>query len=188
MGPLLADGDVLDSRFVGALWPLVSAGWPGDPGAAATVAPWTMLFVDGPAVTTWALPMAALGLCLADTVPFTTIAVHPLHGLSELDPSPPVDLDALPSRGRATARLALAWATVGGGVADWERAEHFVAALADPPAGEADLDAADDAVTACFDAGAPADALTQLEAVLAGGVTRGQADRLRALAMPLTGG
>ena len=188
MGPLLGDGDVLDARFVGALWPLVSAGWPGDPGAAAAVAPWTTLFVDGPAVTAWALPMAALGLCLSGAVPFATVAVHPLHGLSELDPSPPVDLDALLANGQATARLALAWATVGGGVPDRERADRLLAALADPPAGDADLDAVDDAFNASFDAGAPADALTPLEAALAGGVTRGQAERLRALAMPLTGG
>jgi valyl-tRNA synthetase len=188
MGPLLLDGDVLDARFAGALWPLVSAGWPDDPGGAAAVAPWTTLLVDGPAVTAWALPMAALGLCLSGDLPFATIAVHPLHGLSELDPSPPVDLDGLLARGRATARLALAYATVGGGVPDLGRAERFVAALADPPIGEAGLDAVDDAVTTCFAAGAPADALAPLEAALAGGVTRGQADRLRALAMPLTGG
>jgi hypothetical protein len=188
MGPLLADGDVLDARFVGALWPLVSAGWPANAGAAATNAPWTTLFVDGPAVTAWALPMAALGLCLNGAVPFATIAVHPLHGLSEHDTSPAVDIDALLAAGRPTARLALAWATVGGGVPDVGRAERFLATLAAPSDGAADLDAVDNAVAACFDAGGPADALAPLEDALAGGVTRGQADRLRALAMPLTGG
>ena len=54
MGPLLADGDVLDSRFVGALWPLVSTGWPGAANAATEQAPFTTLFVDGPGVTSWA--------------------------------------------------------------------------------------------------------------------------------------
>jgi hypothetical protein len=188
MGPLLADGDVLDARFVGALWPLVSSGWPGDPGGPSDASPWTTLLVDGPGVTTWALPMVALGLSLTGTLPFAAVAVHPLHGLSELDPSPAVDVDGLLAHDRATARLALAWATVSGGVPDLDRAARLVAGLSDPPIGDADVDAVDEAVTTCFEGGAPADALAVLESALAGGVTRGQADRLRALAMPLTGG
>ena len=166
----------------------MSAGWPADAGAPANAAPWTTLFVDGPGVTAWAVAMAALGLSLTGALPFARVAVHPLHGLSELDVSPTVDVDGLLAHGRAAARLALAWATVSGGVPDVERAERLIAAIDDPAAGQGDVDAVDDAIAACFEAGAPADALAPLESALAGGVTRGQADRLRALAMPLTGG
>ena len=188
MGPLLAEGDVLDARFVGALWPLVSAGWPGDSATPTEWAPWTTLFVDGPGVTAWALPMAALALCLTGSLPFSTVAVHPLHGLSELDASPPVDLDALLAHGLEAARLALTWATVGGGVPDMARAEAVLTSLADPAVGECDFDVVSASFDDCFASGTPADALPVLEAALRAGVAPEQADRLRALAAPLSAG
>jgi valyl-tRNA synthetase len=188
IGPLLPEADVLDARFVGALWPLVSAGWPGDSAAPAEWAPWTTLFVDGPGVTAWALPMAALSVCLTGALPFSTVAVHPLHGLSDLDTSPLVDIDALLAHGRAAARVALGWATIGGGVPDVERAERLLATLADPPLGECDVDAVGARFDDSFALGAPADALPVLDAALQGGATAGQTERLRALASPLSGG
>ena len=47
MGPLAPEHDVLDARFVGALWPLVSAGWPADENGPSDCAPFTTVFVDG---------------------------------------------------------------------------------------------------------------------------------------------
>jgi hypothetical protein len=132
--------------------------------------------------------MAALGLCLAGSLPFSTVAVHPLHGLSDLDASPLVDIDALLAHGRSAARVALVSATIGGGVPDVERAERVLATLADPPVGECSVDAVGARFDDSFARGAPADALPVLEATLEGGATAGQAERLRALASPLSGG
>jgi valyl-tRNA synthetase len=187
MGQLVADEDVLDSRFVGALWPLVSAGWPDATNGPVEQAPYTTLFVDGPGVTSWALPAAALGLALTGSLPFCSIAVHPLHGLSELDPTPVVDVDALVAHGRPTARMALALATIEGGVPDVGRAARLLATLEDPPPGDVEFDAVASAFDDCFAAGTPAAALPRLEAALENGVTVGQAERLRALAAPFTG-
>jgi hypothetical protein len=183
----VADDDVLDSRFVGALWPLVSAGWPEAANGPVEQAPYTTLFVDGPGVTSWALPAAALGLALTGSLPFCSIAVHPLHGLSELDPTPVVDVDALVAHGRPTARMALALATIEGGVPDVGRAARLLAVLDDPPPGDVEFDAVASAFDNCFAAGTPAAALPRLEAALENGVTVGQAERLRALAAPFTG-
>src|SRR5438045_160462 len=43
MGSLVADDDVLDARFVGAVWPLAVAGWPADESGPAAAAPSTLL-------------------------------------------------------------------------------------------------------------------------------------------------
>jgi hypothetical protein len=187
MGLLCAEGDVLDSKFVGALWPLVSAGWPGAATGPVDQAPFTTLFVDGPGVTRWALPMAALGLALTGSLPFSSIAVHPLHGISDLDTSAEVDVDSLLAPGQAVGRLALAFATIGGGVPDTARAQALLADLAEPTPGETDFDAVATAFDDSFSAGTPAAALPRLEAALQDGVTPGQAERLRALAVPFTG-
>jgi len=185
MGLLCPEGDVIDSKFVGALWPLVSAGWPG--AADVNAVPFTTLFVDGPGVTRWALPMAALGLALTGSLPFSSIAVHPLHGLSEVDASAEVDVETLLAFGQPRARLALAFATIAGGVADAARAESLLTALADPPPGDTNFDAVVGAFDDAFAAGTPAAALPRLEAALQEGVTPGQAERLRALVAPFTG-
>jgi hypothetical protein len=187
MGPLRGASDVLDARFVGALWPLVSAGWPSDGDGPIAWAPHTTLFVDGPGVIAWVLPMAALGLSLTGSLPFSAVAVHPLHGLSDIDTSPPADLDTLLASGRQAARLALAWATVSGGVPDPDRAARLLTCLDAPPEGDADVECVAAAFDECFGAGTPADALAGLEAVLVSGVTSGQAQRLRALVAPITG-
>ena len=79
-------------------------------------------------------------------------------------------------------------ATIGGGVPDIGRAQRLVATLADPPTGECDVDALGARFDDSFARGTPADALTDLEAALQGGATAGQAERLRALASPLSGG
>ncbi len=70
MGELVSTDDVLDARFVAALWPLAHAGWPNDERAAAEAAPDTVVFAGPDDVTGFALPVAALGLRLAGVVPF----------------------------------------------------------------------------------------------------------------------
>lgn len=92
MGELAADDSVLDARFIGAVWPLVVAGWPDakpDPAEA-------VLLTTQAGVVRWALPMAALALTLAGTAPFAGIVVSEVRA-DPGDPEPVVmaDLDAL---------------------------------------------------------------------------------------------
>ncbi|MBA2609453.1 MAG: class I tRNA ligase family protein, partial [Actinobacteria bacterium] len=70
MGELVSTEDVLDARFVAALWPLAHAGWPDDERAPAEAAPTTTVFASPDDITGFALPVAALGLRLAGVVPF----------------------------------------------------------------------------------------------------------------------
>ncbi len=70
MGELAPTDDVLDARFVAALWPLALAGWPLDDRAAGDAAARTVVFAGPDDVTGFALPVAALGLRLAGVVPF----------------------------------------------------------------------------------------------------------------------
>lgn len=95
MGELAADDSVLDARFVGAVWPLVAAGWPDarpDPDVTAD----TTLLTTPAGLVRWALPMAALGMRLAGAVPFARITAVEVYGDPD-DPDPRVvaDLDAL---------------------------------------------------------------------------------------------
>ncbi len=66
MGELIPTDDVLDARFVAALWPLALTGWPQDDRGIAP----TVVFAGPEDVTGFALPVAALGLRLAGFVPF----------------------------------------------------------------------------------------------------------------------
>lgn len=76
MGTLVPDGAVFDSRFVGALWPLVAAGWPA---AEVIEPPADSTLIVGPSgVVKWALPTASLGLRLAGAIPFAKVAVNDL--------------------------------------------------------------------------------------------------------------
>lgn len=70
MGEMVSTEDVLDARFVGALWPVAQAGWPADERAAADAAPTTTVFAGLDDVTGFALPAVALGLRLTGAVPF----------------------------------------------------------------------------------------------------------------------
>lgn len=67
MGTLVQDDDVLDARFVAAVWPL-SYGTETE----------TLLVVAPPGVMLWAVRIAALGLRLTGSAPFTRVAIHPL--------------------------------------------------------------------------------------------------------------
>lgn len=184
MGELVPDDQALDARFVGALWPLAAAGWPRDGAGAATATESTMLVVGPTGVGKWALPMAALGLCLAGAVPFSLVAVHDVVTTpDDPDPTTPPDLPALLEvEGRRVVRAAL----VAGGL-DLERARRFVAAVDDPPEGEADAEALVEGYEAAFAAGTPAVAVGLLEAALQEGVRASTTDRVRALAAPILG-
>jgi valyl-tRNA synthetase len=70
MGELVATDDVLDARFVAALWPLALADWPLNDRGAADAAADTIVFAGPDEVTGFALPVAALGLRLGGAVPF----------------------------------------------------------------------------------------------------------------------
>lgn len=184
MGLLVPDDGVLDARFVGAVWPLAAAGWPGVDGAVAAAAEETMLVVGPSGVAKWALPMAALGVYLAGAVPFSLVAVHDVATTPE-DPDPSVSPDLLgllDAEGRRVVRAALAT----GGL-DLARARALVAMVDDPPQGESDVDALVEAYAAAFAAGTASVAVGLLENALYEGVRAGAADRVRALAAPILG-
>ena len=77
MGELVSTDDVLDARFIAALWPLANAGWPNDERGAADAAASTTVFAAAEDVTDFALPVAALGLRLAGAVPFGELVCVP---------------------------------------------------------------------------------------------------------------
>lgn len=95
MGQLEPDDSVLDARFVGAIWPLTVHGWPDslpDPDAVAD----TTVLTTPAGLIRWTLPMAALGLRLAGTVPFARItAVEVQTDPADPDPHLVADLEAL---------------------------------------------------------------------------------------------
>ncbi|MEY2418857.1 MAG: valyl-tRNA synthetase [Actinomycetota bacterium] len=73
MGELVPTEDVLDARFIAALWPLALAGWPVDEHRADR----SVVFAGPDDVTGFALPVAALGLRLAGAVPYDElVSVH----------------------------------------------------------------------------------------------------------------
>ena len=184
MGTLVAEDDALDARFVGAVWPLATAGWPGAERGPAELAPTTTLVVGPSGVVKWVLPMAALGVWLAGAVPFGCVAVHHVVATDE-DPDPhlPVDLEALVhEEGPRVVRAAL----LAGGL-DLDGARALVGCIDDPPAGEAEIDDLLAAYDTAFAAGTPGDVLPILAGTLAAGISPDAADRVRALAAPLLG-
>ncbi|MEY2475665.1 MAG: valyl-tRNA synthetase [Actinomycetota bacterium] len=184
MGTLVAEDDVLDARFVGAVWPLATAGWPASEAGPEDLAPSTTLVVGPSGVVKWVLPIAALAVRLTGAVPFCTVAVHHVVATEE-DPDPrlPVDLAALVGEeGPRVVRAAL----LAGGL-DLDAARELVAAIDSPPLGDADIEDLLVAYDAAFAAGDPGDVLPVLATTLAAGVTPDAVDRLKALAAPLLG-
>ena len=184
MGTLVPDEDVLDARFVGALVPLSEAGWPDDQAGPAQAAAGTMLAVTTVGVVWWALPMAALGLRLAEAVPFAHVAAQPVNAPPEdPDPTLPVDLDA---RTAAVGRRAVRAALVAGGL-DLEAGRALVDLVDDTPVGDGLVDDLAASCAAAFDAGTPALAVAQLSGFLAGGVRAEDISRVAAVAAPILG-
>ncbi|MBW3615279.1 MAG: class I tRNA ligase family protein [Actinobacteria bacterium] len=179
MGPLEAERETLDSRFVAAVWALGLEGWPvrrgGDGGQE------TSAVVAGEDLAGWVLPALALGLRLAGASPFCQVTVHPWPSPEDCDIEAFVD-DTIDPRVR---RLAL---VEGGG--DLEAARSAVAALDHPePAAGDDADAAAAAAggVVALGEGSPAQAAGRLAAALKAGVPAEAAQRLRALALPILG-
>jgi valyl-tRNA synthetase len=184
MGTLVAEDDVLDARFVGAVWPLAAGGWPATEKGPAELAPVTTLVVGPSGVVKWVLPMAALGVWLAGVVPFCNVAVHHVVATEE-DPDPrlPVDLARLVSEvGPRVVRAAL----LAGGL-DLDAAGALVAAIDDPPIGEAGIEDLLIAYDAAFTAGTPGDVIPLLAGLLEQGISPDAVDRVKALAAPLLG-
>jgi valyl-tRNA synthetase len=184
MGTVVPEDDVLDARFVGAVWPLASSGWPVDEGGPEAVAPETTLLVGPSGIAKWSLPMAALGLRLVGVVPFCCVAVNHVESAPD-DPDPrlPVDLTAIvDNEGARVVRAAL----VAGGL-DVDVARRLVSAVDEPPDGDADVDALTEAYEGAFSSGTPSVAVHLLRAALDTGVRAESADRVRALAAPILG-
>jgi valyl-tRNA synthetase len=83
MGELLPDLGVLDAHFVGAVWPLASAGWPSAQGPTAA----TTLILGPVRLIGWAVTMAAIGYRLTGKLPFSEIVLLETDDSSgEVDP------------------------------------------------------------------------------------------------------
>src|SRR5207245_4459885 len=137
MGELVAEDDVLDARFVGALWPLAAAGWPDDEAAPAALAPCTTLVVDDDGLERCALPMAALALRLAVSIPFGSVAVLPLAAADTAAEAPDVE-QVVGTEGTATVRVALVAEPGPEGDLDLDRARALAPALGRPARRPAD--------------------------------------------------
>jgi valyl-tRNA synthetase len=181
MGELVPDDSVLDARFLGAIAPLVAAGWPDRTPTPEEVAATTVLTTPT-GLLRWVLPMAALATRLAGTPPFARITVADVAVTPE-DPDPRLatDLDALlDEQGALPIRAALA-----AGVLDLDAARAFVDALDHPPVGSTDVDALGQDTDAAFAAGEPGAVYRLLASALSEGVPPGAGLRVRELAAPL---
>lgn len=180
MGPVEAERETLDARFVAAVWALVLGGWPARRSGAAGGAE-TNAVVAADDLSRWVLPALALGLRLAGASPFSRVSVHPWPAESEPEVEPFIGAGA----DRRVLRLALVE-----GTGDIDTARSAVAALDHPraPAGDAAAAAAAAAAgVAALGEGSPAQAGGLLASALSAGLA-GQADEgLRELALPILG-
>jgi valyl-tRNA synthetase len=186
MGLLEADDGVLDARFVGAVWPLAMAGWPGTAAEKQLIetASDTMLLVNANGLIRWALPMAALGLRLAGLVPFAHVALHRVDlGSDDRDPELEADLEALvDAEGRPIVRSAL----VAGGL-NIDEARHVVSCIAAPADGDTDVDALMESIDGAYAAGQPGTVLTVLAPALGAGIPPDSIGRIQAASAPILG-
>ncbi|HET7655170.1 MAG TPA: class I tRNA ligase family protein [Acidimicrobiales bacterium] len=178
MGTLVASDEVLDARFVAALWPLAEAGWPGDDDATADAAAGTTLLVSRRGIVRWALPIAALGLRLTGAVPFAVVAIADAVGGRQLV----APVDDVTDRDAAVVRVEILR-----GDGDPDEAARDADSLREPVEGDNDVD--DFVATTyepAFGAGTPGVTVAPLAQLARDGVH--SADRVRALAAPLLGG
>jgi valyl-tRNA synthetase len=128
MGTLQQHPDILDARFVAAIVPIAMLGWPGEiDGESVT------LSVGRTGLEAWALPIAALGLRLAGSIPFDRLVVHQLAvGVVDSGVQPTNELIALVEKvGIATARATLLL-----GESETQRAHELLTDLANPAIGD----------------------------------------------------
>lgn len=181
MGALVADDDVLDARFLAAVWPLAMAGWPDHERTVAEVADATMVLAGASSLGRWVLPSMALALAVGAAVPFAHVAVPDVPEVADES-----DVSALiASEGRQEARAALVLASG----EDLTAARQLVAGLADMARGDTDVAALTEAVASAYQLGAPATAARLLAAALAEGIPDDIAGRavVRRLAEPIVG-
>lgn len=72
MGTLQYHDDVLDARFVASISPLITLGWPNSLDKEVV----TILSVSENSLSTWALPVGALGLRLTGSAPYNEIVIQ----------------------------------------------------------------------------------------------------------------
>jgi valyl-tRNA synthetase len=185
MGTLVASDEVLDPRFVAALWPLADAGWPGDERTAGDSAAVTTMLVSRRGVVRWALPTAALGLRLTGALPFAVVAVADTVGgrqLVDATDDGSGDADATGVTDADVVRIAILR-----GDGDTVEATRDVHVLRDPVEGDNDVyEFVAATYEPAFAAGTPGAAVAPLAQLARDGVH--SADRVRALAAPLLGG
>jgi valyl-tRNA synthetase len=187
MGQLVADDDVLDARFLAAVWPLAVAGWPDHERTVAETAAVTMALASPSSVARWVLPSVAVALAVAGVAPFGHVAVLDVD-LPGDDRDRAVESDVaavLATDGRQVARAALVLA----GHGDVAAARQLVESLAHMSVGDADVAGLADAVAGAYRQGAPATAARLLTAALMAGIPADVADRecVRRLAVPIVG-
>lgn len=184
MGALEPVSDVLDARFMAAVWPLAIAGWPAADAGVKEAAEGTTLLVDPAGVARWTVAWTALALRLTGAIPFARVAAQEAQSTGD-DPDP---LLAAPVAGLLEHEPVpvLRAAFVAGGL-DLDSARTFVERLAEPPDGGADIAAITTAYDEAFACGLPASGLAVLVAALGEGVEPEVAERLQALAAPIVG-
>lgn len=173
MAPLAPETSVFDARFLGVIWSLVAAGWPGDTATVHERSRHTTLAVRPLGLFSWAVPAAALGLRLAGVVPFSAVVVHEATEAAPFAGAVLTDVAAL--------RLGLLAGTT------LEEARDLAARLARPADGAADLDALEAALAGSFADMRPVAALPALAAALAEGIPATGRGRLGRITAPLTG-
>lgn len=180
MGPVVADSDVLDARFLGAVWPLAIGGWPDDEKGPRDQAPETLLIVGPTGLAKWALPMAALGVRLAAGLPFARIAVHPDV---VVEAKPDADIEELVATvGVEVTRLALLASD-----RSVEAASALAARLGDAAPGDGDVEGALADIDTAMESATPSAALVSLAAAAGEGIPPEAAGPFRRAARPLLG-
>lgn len=182
MGTLEPASDVFDARFISALTPLAVTGWPFDmeePGSVATT-----LSVGRVGLETWALPMAALGLRLGGTIPFSHVILHQTPvGMTEPGLRPTTEVIEFAQRaGRRLTRAALL-----AGDLDIERASEALSAVDTPSHGTQALDGCMEQYEKALSALQAGGALAMLVNLAREGIVEGANDELATLIGPLLG-
>ena len=181
MGTLVEDDGVLDTRFVGAVWPLALAGWPDKTREMDDQDEWILSAGRG-GVVVWGLAMAALGSQLTGRIPFDRVLLNEDKG----SPATPVAITefvgAVDEYGAATVRTA---ALVG--QFDFVWAAGVVSALTTPAQGSLDVGGLTSAWNQAMEAELPAEAAQTLVAAVEGGVDESALSSVSALRKAMLG-
>jgi valyl-tRNA synthetase len=111
------DGDVLDTWFSSALWPLSTLGWPEATPDLAAFYPTDVLITAREIITLWVARMVMMGLYNVGQVPFKDVYIHAMIQDGEGRPMKKslgngVDpLEIIASHGADALRFTLAWMT-----------------------------------------------------------------------------